>query len=215
MLILSFNISFGQNKIYDSLRYQLLLIEQDDQDPRVQSDSIRKRWAGDSSILQQQLNQNNKIIRYNDSVNVIRVGLIIDRYGWLGPDEIGDDGSATLFLVIQHADLKTQEKYLPILRVAVQNGKAKARRLALLEDRVALREGKKQIYGSQLFLNVNTNEAYVMPMVDPDHVDQRRLKVGLNSLAEYMLESFQVKWDLIQYYKGLPTADSLMKAIHF
>lgn len=208
-------MSFGQNRIYDSLRYQLLLIEQNDQEPRMQSDSIRKQGAGDSSMLKQQLIQNNKIIIHNDSVNLIKVRSMIDTYGWLGPDEIGDDGSATLFLVIQHADLKTQEKYLPVLRAAVQIGKAKARRLAMLEDRVALREGKKQIYGSQFFLNVITNKGYVMPMLDPEHVDQRRSKVGLNSMADYMWEGFQVKWDLSQYFKDLPIVDSLMNANHF
>jgi hypothetical protein len=149
--------------------------------------------------------------RYNDSVDLIKVRAIIDKYGWLGPDEIGDDGNSTLFLVIQHADLKTQEKYLPVMQDAVKAGKARASSLALLEDRIALREGKKQIYGSQFYLNTQTNEAYVLPMDDPDHVDQRRSEVGLHSMAEYLWEGFNVKWELSQYFKNLPVVDSLLK----
>ena len=215
ILIVAVNMSFGQKKLYDSLRYQLFLIDRDDQDPRMESDSIRKQWAGDSMMLKRLLNENNKVIHFNDSVNQIKVRSLIDKYGWLGPNEIGDDGASTLFLVIQHADLKTQEKYLPVLRAAVQNGRAKASRLALLEDRVALREGKKQIYGSQLYLNVITNDAYVLPLEDPDHVDQRRAKVGLQSMANYMQDNFNVTWDLSKYYKDLPIADSLLKTNPF
>jgi hypothetical protein len=215
ILIVIGNLSFGQNRIYDSLRYQLLLIEQNDQGPRMQLDSNRKKWAGDSSTLMKQVISNSKIIKHNDSVDLIKVSSIIDKYGWLGPDEIGDDGCSTLFLVIQHADLKTQEKYLPIMQVAVKAGKAKESRLALLEDRVALRQGKKQIYGSQIYLNVITKETYVLPLEDPKNLDLRRSKVGLQSMEEYMRENFDVKWDLSRYLKDLPIADSLLKANHF
>jgi hypothetical protein len=214
-LITTCNMSFGQNRIYDSLRYQLQIIDQNDQSPRIQSDSIRKQYAGDTFMLKKQLNSNWKITRYNDSVDLIKVSSMIDKYGWLGPDEIGDDGSSTLFIVIQHADLKTQEKYLPIMRVAVNTGKAKASRLALLEDRVALREGKKQIYGSQFYLMIKTNEAYVLPMEDPTHVDLRRSAVGLHSMAEYLWDGFQVKWDISQYFKDLPLAYSILRANPF
>ncbi|HEY4968039.1 MAG TPA: DUF6624 domain-containing protein [Puia sp.] len=214
-LIVVCNMSFGQNKIYDSLRYQLLLIEQDDQGPRMQLDSISGQYAGDSSLLMKQLSFNSKIMKYNDSIDLLKVRSILDKYGWLGPDEIGDDGCSTLFLVIQHADLKTQENYLPTMRAAVNAGKAKASRLALLEDRVALRQGRKQIYGSQIYLNVITKEMYVLPLLDPNNVNLRRSKVGLQSMEEYMQGNFNMKWDISQYYKDLPTADSLLKASHF
>lgn len=73
----------------------------------------------------------------------------LDERGWLGPDVIGQTGNSTLFLVIQHADLVTQEKYLPMMREAVTKGNAKGSSLALLEDRVLIRNGKQQRYGSQ------------------------------------------------------------------
>ncbi|MEZ5038583.1 MAG: DUF6624 domain-containing protein [Saprospiraceae bacterium] len=73
--------------------------------------------------------------------------------GWLGADVIGNQGNSTLFLVIQHADIETQEKYLPMMRDAVSKGNARASSLALLEDRVALRKGEKQIFSTQSFSN--------------------------------------------------------------
>ena len=68
-------------------------------------------------------------------------------------------------MVIQHADLKTQQKYLPIMRDAVSKGKANVGSLALLEDRVALGMGKSQIYGSQIMQDATGK--YLQPLIDP------------------------------------------------
>lgn len=46
-----------------------------------------------------------------------------------------------------HSELAVQEKYLPMMRESVENRKAFAGNLALLEDRVDVSHGKKQIYG--------------------------------------------------------------------
>jgi hypothetical protein len=214
-LIFTLNSSFGQNKIYDSLIYQLQIIESDDQSTRIQIDLIRKQFANDSSILSDQLKSLWKIMRIKDSINLIKVSAIIDKNGWLGSEDIGDDANSTLFIVIQHADLKTQEKYLPLMRNAVKNGKAKARSLALLEDRVALREGKKQIYGTQVFQNIKTNEYFVLPLDDPYNVDLKRAEVGLQTLSIYLEDNFKTKWDVAQYLKDLPFIEATLKANPF
>lgn len=127
---------------------------------------------------------------------------ILDKYGWLGANEVGNQGNTTLFLVIQHSDKVTQEKYLPMMREAVKNGKAKGSSLALLENRVALRQGRRQIYGSQIGRNSETKAYYVYPLEDPDNVDKRRSEVGLEPLAEYV-NQWQIKWDVEQYKKEL------------
>jgi hypothetical protein len=46
-------------------------------------------------------------------------------------------GNCALFFVIRHPDLKAQEKYLPMMRQAVKDGKANGSQLAMLEDTVA------------------------------------------------------------------------------
>ena len=120
----------------------------------------------------------------------------------MGTDKIGSQGNRTLFLVIQHADIKTQEKYLPMMREAVKNSRASASHLALLEDRVALRKGGKQIYGSQIATPKDC-EAYVEPLDDPDNVDKRRAAVGLGPLADYV-QHWNLKWDAEAYKKQLP-----------
>mgnify|MGYP001560728744 CR=1 FL=1 len=54
--------------------------------------------------------------------------------------------------------------------------------VAYLEDRILVNEGKPQLYGTQFL------EGAPRPIKDPDHVDERRKSVGLESLAEGIKE---------------------------
>jgi tetratricopeptide (TPR) repeat protein len=135
-----------------------------------------------------------KRIHIQDSLNQIMVIDILEKYGWLGSKEVGKTGNMAIFLVVQHAPLPVQEKYLPMLREAVKKGNAPGADLALLEDRVLVRNGKKQMYGSQVRRDTLTNEAYFCPIEDVDEVDQRRAAVGLGPLSEYA-KHFDIIWN--------------------
>lgn len=148
--ILVVTLSNAQSKLNDTLIKQLDIISTDDQTDRVQLELTQYKYANDTVELKIHLNAIFKVIRDKDSINQIKVTAILDKYGWLGPEIVGEDGNRTLFMVIQHAEQVIQEKYLPMMKDAVKNGKAKASSLALLEDRVALTQGNKQIYGSQV-----------------------------------------------------------------
>lgn len=173
-------------------------IYQEDQGLRQQIGGIMEKHGMQSPELIAHF----KLIREKDSVNLNKVTKILDERGWLGPDIIGKQGNQTLFLVIQHSDQATMEKYLPMMQEAVKNGKANASNLALLEDRVALGQGKKQIYGSQIGTNPDTGENFVLPLEDPDHVNDRRTTVGLGPIEEY-LNHFGLTWDVEAYKKFL------------
>jgi hypothetical protein len=102
----------------------------------------------------------------------------------LGKGVVGSQGNQTIFLVIQHADLATQEKYLPLMAQSVAEGESSPSALALLQDRILMRQGKKQIYGSQVVFNAQgTKEFY--PIEDEAHVNARREKVGLEPIEVY------------------------------
>ena len=178
----------------------------EDQKYRQQIDGIKKKYGWESKEMKDHW----KIINEKDSINLIKVKAILDKYGWLGTDVVGGQGNSTLFLVIQHSDQATQEKYLPMMREAVKKGKAEGSSLALLEDRVALRQGKKQIYGSQIGRDLETQLYYVSPLEDPDNVDKRRAEVGLQPLAEYV-SHWQIKWDIEKYKKDLPKLEEKTK----
>jgi hypothetical protein len=181
----------------------------EDQKYRLQIEEIEKKYGWESNEMKAHW----KMINEKDSINLIKIKLLLDKYGWLGTDVIGEQGNSTLFLVIQHSDIATQEKYLPMMREAVKNGKAKGSALALLEDRVALRQGKRQIYVSKIGRENDTKLYYVSPLDDPDNVDKRRAEVGLQPLADYV-NYWQIKWDVEQYKKDLPTIEAKEKAGH-
>ena len=178
----------------------------EDQTYRQQIDGIEKKYGWESKEMKAHW----KIINEKDSINLIKVKSILDKYGWLGADVVGGQGNSTLFLVIQHSDQATQEKYLPMMREAVKNGKAQGSSLALLEDRAALGQGKRQIYGSQIGRDPETQIYYVSPLEDPDNVDKRRAGVGLGPLSDYV-SRWQIKWDVEQYKKDLPKLEEKTK----
>lgn len=124
-------------------------------------------------------------MRYIDSASCIEVTKIIDEHGWLGSNEVGSKGNSTLFLVIQHANLEIQEKYLPMMRRAVEDGKVQASSVAYLEDRILIRTGKKQLYGSQFGIDSITHNYFMLPIEDEVNVNKRRAAVGLGPLEDY------------------------------
>ena len=196
-----------QNKIdllekeYDKpLQQELENIYARDQDGRRQISAVQDKFGPGSKELIDLL----RIINRGDAENLQKVKAILEKHGWVGPDKVGEKASTAIFLVIQHADLYTQKEYLPMLRNAVKNKKARASALALLEDRVALREGREQIYGSQVTKD-RTGAYQVSPLEDPDHVDQRRAMVGLPPMAEY-LKNWKIDWDLQAYKKSKETS---------
>ena len=207
--VLFLNLAFSQNKqtpeatLNKHLVAFLDTIHQEDQKYREEEQVLEKKYGWESKDVQ----DIEKIIKEKDSINLIQVEKIIAEYGWLGADIVGEMGNKTLFLVIQHSNTQTQVKYLPMLREAVKNGKAKASYLALMEDRVLLAQGEKQIYGSQLQMDSETNQWVLEPMIDPDNVDKRRAEVGLKPLSEY-LKYWDLTWDVEKFKKRMDVYDS-------
>lgn len=141
--------------------------------------TYREKLHTQHNLSPAETNQLISAMNTTDSINLIKVKFILNQYGWLGPDVIGGQGNQTLFLVIQHADLKTQEKYLPMMKEAVKNGKAQGSHLALLVDRVEMNNGRPQVYGSQI------NGDTIYKILDEVNVNKRRAEVGLEPLEEY------------------------------
>lgn len=186
--------------VIDSSKFKMELlpildtIYKDDQSYRIQLSNLKKNNAPAEEITSV-----SKLIVKKDSLNLIKVSKIINKYGWLGPQDIGMDGSQALFLVIQHADLKTQKQFYAIVKKAEQEGKTLSSNLAILEDRIAMREGRNQLYGSQGFKDKTTNKNYIYPILDPDKLDERRKSMGMPPMNTYVAD-----WNLENYKKELP-----------
>ena len=124
-----------------------------------------------------------------DKQNLARLEEIIKQYGWPGRSLVGEEAANAGFLILQHADLSFQKKFFPLLRQGAIKGEVRRADAAMLEDRILMKEGKKQIYGSAVQSGPETGGKLVLhPIEDEEHVDERRAAVGLMPLAEYLKE---------------------------
>src|SRR5215813_11130324 len=72
------------------------------------------------------------------------------------------------------------------MKNAFKAGEVSARDLAYLVDRVAVAENRGQIYGTQFIYTDKCEAMKPLPIVDEQHLDERRKSVGLTGMAEYI-----------------------------
>ncbi|GGI26514.1 DUF6624 domain-containing protein [Pedobacter mendelii] len=177
-----------------------------DQWPRFHMDKIQQKYDRNSSEMKEYVLQLNK----TDSINIVNLKYLISKYKWPTKEDIGEIGMHTVFLIIQHSDLTSQKYFLPFLKKSVQNKDISLSSLALLEDRIAIRSGKRQIYGSQLKLNNITGRYYVSPIKNLKSLDKRRKSVGLNTMKEYV-KTWGIIWSIDQYEMDLKQLKKALK----
>jgi hypothetical protein len=121
-----------------------------------------------------------------DRANTARMKEIVDQLGWPGRSLVGGQAEHAAWLLVQHADLdpRFQRRCLSLLEQAVKDGQAEAKDFAYLTDRVLIAEGKKQAYGTQY--EASKGQIKPKPIEDEARVDERRKKIGLEPLANYL-----------------------------
>jgi len=140
------------------------------------------------------------LMNTSDSLNLSEIIKILNDKGWVGKSLVGEQGNMTIFLVIQHAPLDIQEKYLPLMEESVKKGESNGSNLALLVDRIKIRHNEPQIYGSQISYDSETDKYYVDKIVEPEYVNQRRFKIGLGPIQDYV-KKWDIKWTIKQKSK--------------
>ena len=183
----------------DSITKTLEIVYEDDQSLRKEYQKVEKEFGWNSQQAKD-LWAKQEIL---DSINIVKVTAIIDKYGWLGINEVGENGNSALFLVLQHSDLNTQLEYLPVLEKATEKGKATTSELAYFKDRVLLRQGKKQVYGTQYEWDDEKKEYYLASVIEPEKLNERRESVGILSIEEYYETYLNREWNLSEYIKRI------------
>lgn len=110
---------------------------------------------------------------------------IIDNIGYPTVENVGKEASEAAWLVIQHSIGQPyfMKKSAELLKVAVNENKADLKSFAYLSDRIAVFEGKPQLYGTQFDWDEN-GEMSPNQYDDIAKVNQRRKSIGLNTLEE-------------------------------
>ncbi len=121
-----------------------------------------------------------------DSTNLVTVKRILDTYGW--PSGLSEDANNAIFLVIDHSDLETMNKYLGVFQDAASRGILPMQDLVTLEDRILMDFGCTQFYGTQSrqISKDGKTQTYIWPVRNPDSLNERRASVGLPTIEEYL-----------------------------
>jgi hypothetical protein len=121
-----------------------------------------------------------------DSSHTIRLKDMLHGRAWFGDSDLKRRDRISAFMLLQHSpDSALQENALPILKVQADKiGPQAQQMVATLEDRVLIREGKPQIYGTQV--HMIEDSLIVYPISDSLNVDSRRSSIGLPPLSMYL-----------------------------
>jgi hypothetical protein len=121
-----------------------------------------------------------------DERNTARLKDLVANHGWPHEGRVGPAGAEAAFLIAQHADHDPafQKTALEHVRTAHRNGQASGEQVALLTDRVRVAEGTPQLYGTQAQIRDGTLQ--MPPIQDSSAVDQRRARMGLPPLSDYI-----------------------------
>jgi uncharacterized protein DUF6624 len=135
-----------------------------------------------------QAERTGEVAANNDAARTARLREIIDEHGWPTHRLVGEDGASAAWLIAQHSDqdVAFQREALDLMCAAAAAGDADPGELAYLVDRVAVNSGEPQVYGTQG--GCVDGHASIGPMVDEQHVDERRAAVGLEPLEDYLAE---------------------------
>ena len=124
-----------------------------------------------------------------DRANTARLKVLFDRCGFPDKDRHGEKAQGNAWLLVQHADhdVPFQKHVLSLLEdMAARRGEPVRPSFAYLADRVAVAEGRSQLYGTQLMApaeqpcNFDFN-----PMDEREKVEARRAALGLPPLDIY------------------------------
>jgi hypothetical protein len=160
--------------IPQSVRDELVQLGMDDQAIR---QNLTPERMQDTAFAKQML--------HDDSVRTSRLRTIIEEYGWPDSVRAGSEAAKAAFLILQHSPVhEFQQEMLPTIEDLAERGAIPRDEAALLVDRVLVRQGRPQRYGTQFSL---VDGRLVMDsVVDPSGLDERRRHMGLPTMDEYV-----------------------------
>lgn len=119
-----------------------------------------------------------------DAPNTKRLEAIFNQYGFPKANLVGQEGVDAFLLMLQHApDERLREKLLKPIKKAFKRGEIKPQDYTGFIDRMRVRQGKPQIYGSNF--DMKDGKLVMSETKDVKNLDKRRKKIGLPPIAEY------------------------------
>jgi hypothetical protein len=146
------------------------------------ADELIQLYEIDIDMRNRNINEGTAYDPSVDEASQSRLMEIVESEGWPTISKVGSKASNAAWLLIQHApSLEFKEKCLALMN-KLPTDEVNPVNIAMLEDRVLMFRGEPQIYGTQ-FQGIGKNMK-VYEIKDPEHVDERRASVGLDTFAE-------------------------------
>lgn len=115
-----------------------------------------------------------------DAEITARLRAEIDVRGWPDPCRLGDRAAKQLWFVVQHSpDEALLRDGLAYFETAAAYGFVPRSQVATMHDRVLMRAGEPQIYGTQYLCDPHTGRRERWRTADPEGLDARRRQAGL------------------------------------
>lgn len=104
------------------------------------------------------------------------------------PEGLSPQSYNAIWLIVDHAGLKFQKKYLPIIEKAAQKELINAGNYAVLTDRIRMREGKPQKYGTQSYtVTVDGQQViYIWLVENAEILNELRREIGAGDIETYI-----------------------------
>lgn len=119
-----------------------------------------------------------------DKQNQFDLDSIVATCGWPRSKIFANSAVNAAFMIVQHADLTYQLKYFPLIQKSHEIGEIPSFVFAMLQDRILVRQGKPQLYGTQ-YSNGDAGLRKLGDVADPDKLNERRVSIGLPVIPGY------------------------------
>jgi hypothetical protein len=152
---------------------------------------IDKEFAQHNNSLTDSINANlknslkkqlfEKQLYFLDSLSFDKITHIIDVFGYPTRAIAGESNNIP-FYILSFAPYTIKEKYLNQLILAADRDDISWKSLAYFIDKLKVAKGEKQVYGTQG--NYDKDYHFILyPCIDPDNLNARRAKVGLEKIV--------------------------------
>ncbi|MCF2875298.1 MULTISPECIES: tetratricopeptide repeat protein [unclassified Tenacibaculum] len=119
---------------------------------------------------------------------------LISENGWPSYSMVGKLAADGPLLIINHHEKESVRiKYLPKIKQACLDGEGSCVEYAKIQDRILVNTGKLQLYGMQFRYN-KERKLEPFPLQNPNNVDERRKKIGLEPLKKYLKRKINYDW---------------------
>ncbi|MCB0648187.1 MAG: hypothetical protein KDC49_16070 [Saprospiraceae bacterium] len=127
------------------------------------------------------------LYRDSDHENEEHLKKLITTNGFPTANQVGKDGMDGVFYIVQHSsDINWQKSVLAKYEELLNDGSTDKSMYAYLSDRINIKLGNAQLYGTQVKnLHFENNEVEFFPIEDSIRIDERRMAFDLEPLEFY------------------------------